>query len=545
MTVSTNKSTYFDSDVKFEHKLFNNNMKLLLTFTSSITNQDTRYFHVDIINNIYHISFLSKNGKVEDLFAGSSSASSTGQWYFYNASLKAKGFNEFKSRWGSKRVNMDNWRRKSSLPTITKASAKTNNTDPDAPADSNAKEEEIVKEQDLSFDGLMGGLPLTKELLDSSNKIIGKNLYDAAQIFQNELQDYNEAIRLYEDFLNRFTDNERLPDVYLGLSFCYGKIGNTSKASLYKNLVTSKFANSNAAKIISNPVSADAVNGKNPQVAARYESIYNLFIEGKFAQAIEAKKKSDSTYKDAYWNPQLLYIESVYYIKERQDSNAIATLKNIVNLYPNAPLKEKAATLIDVLGRRAAIEKYLIELEVTRATEDQVIFSDDKPVIKVAAPVVKVAPPKIIVQPIITKKLISDTIKKPAIYVNKSFSLQPDRPHYVAMILDKVDVVYVNETKNAFDRFNKESMTTSSVVIKKDTISQEKSLLLFSTFENADIALKYFDKLKKAAPSELSWLQATKYSFIIISDENLQLLKTNKDLTSYKDLLIKNFGNKF
>jgi tetratricopeptide (TPR) repeat protein len=487
------------------------------------------------------ITFANKNGKVEDIFANN--GSSNGQWYFYNPSSKAKGFNDFKNRWG-KRTNTDNWRRKSSAPTITKATVKTNNADPDAPVDENEKEPIALKEQDFSYDGLMGGLPLTKELMDSSNQTIAKNLYDAAQIFQNELQDYNEAIRLYEDFLNRFKEHELLSDVYLGLSFCYGKLGNTSKAGLYKNLVTSKFANSKAAKIIANPTNGSSETAQKSEGVAKYERIYNMFIEGKFAEAIDAKKKADSTYKNTYWNPQLLYIESVYYIKERKDSNAILTLNNIVNLYPTSPLKEKAKTMIDVLGRRAAIEKYLTELEVTRVAEDKIIIADDRPVVKVAAPVVKATEPKIIT-PVLPKKVMSDSIQKPAIYVNKSFSLQPDGPHFVAMILDKVDAVYVTETKNAFDRFNKESMATIAVVIKKDTLSTEKSLLLFSSFETTEIAMKYFDKIKKAAPAELSWLQATKYSFIIISEENLQVLKTNKDLTGYKDLLIKNFGNKF
>jgi len=140
---------------------------------------------------------------------------------------------------------------------------------------------------------------------------------------------------------------------------------------------------------------------------------------------------------------------------------------------------------------------------------------------------------------------MTDSIKTPSIYINKSFTLSPEKPHFVAMILDKVDGVYVNEAKNAFARFNKESMATINVSINRDTIDASKSLLLFQPFANAAEALKYFDRIKKAAASEVSWLQPAKYSFIIISDDNLLLLKTNKDIISYKQLLNTNFGNKF
>jgi tetratricopeptide (TPR) repeat protein len=489
------------------------------------------------------ITFVSKNNEPLDLFP---TENTSGQWYFYNTSLKAKGFNDFKNKWG-KRANVDNWRRKASSQsnTITKGNGRglDGNVDPDAPLSKEEKEEDI-KTSDYSFDGLMGGLPLTQELMDSSNIIIAKNLYNVAQIFQNELQDYEQAIVKYEDFIKRFSNEEKLPDVYLGLSFCYGKLGITSKAELYKNLVKTNFAGSRAAKIIANPSLLNP-NGKNAEVTAKYEGIYNMFLEGKFDQAIAAKKMADSINGTNYWSPQLLYIESVYYIKDRKDSNAIYILKNIVSLYPTSPLKDKAATLIDVLSRRDSIERYLTQLQITRVEEEQVIFVDDKPVVKTVMPS---APKPIEIKlaaPIITKKIVSDSIKVPEVYKNKNFELKPESPQYVVMILDKVDGVYINEAKNAFVRFNKGSMETINTTIKRDTIDNSKSLLIFSPFENAAAALKYFEKIKRAAPSEVSWLQATKYSFIIISETNLQLLKANKDISSYKQLLNTNFGNKF
>lgn len=55
----------------------------------------------------------------------------------------------------------------------------------------------------------------------------------------------------------------------------------------------------------------------------------------------------------------------------------------------------------------------------------------------------------------------------------------------------------------------------------------------------------YFDKIKKAAPGEVSWLQASKYSFLVIADDNLQLLKTNKEINTYKALLNNQYPGKF
>lgn len=488
------------------------------------------------------ITFNDRNKAPVDLFRAA--GANTGEWYFYNASLKAKGFSDFKSKWG-KRTNMDNWRRRTASETIVGKNLNTN-IDIDATIPQDGKGLPIsadgTKPIEFSYDGLMADLPLSQELIDSSNSNIARSLFSAAQIFQNDLEDYEQAVITYEEFITRFPGHRQTPEVYFGLAYSYGKLGNTAKSNYYRSLLTSNYAGSNSAKMISNP-SLLKPGEKNPEVTARYAGIYDMFIEGNFSQATAAKNRADSTFGNNYWLPQLLYIESVYYIKEKKDSNAIAVLKNLQGLYPQSPLREKAATMIDVLGRRAEIEKYLTDLQVTRIEDEKVIISDDKAPISVKVPtaapiVVKTAPPVVI-------KKMSDSIKLPQVYVNKSFTLQPDAPHYVVMILDKVDAVYVNEAKNAFTRFNKGSMATLNVVISRDAIDAEKALVVFKPFDNAEGALKYFDKIKKAAPSEVSWLQPAKYSFIIISESNLQLLKTNKDITSYKQLLNANFGNRF
>ena len=57
--------------------------------------------------------------------------------------------------------------------------------------------------------------------------------------------------------------------------------------------------------------------------------------------------------------------------------------------------------------------------------------------------------------------------------------------------------------------------------------------------------MEYYDKIKRSASREVSWLPATKYSFVIITSDNLQVLKTNKDITGYKALLNKQYPGKF
>lgn len=480
-----------------------------------------------------------KNNAPTDLFT---SGNAKGEWYFYNATLKSRGFNEFKSKWGS-RINVDNWRRKSAIDiTIAGVNNNTGNGNIDK-ASSNTISSPATE---ISYDALLQNLPLTTEKVDSSNANIAANLLSLAKLYQNELEDYEEAAKTYEELLRRFPNKLADGDVYLGLYYCYNKMGNKEKADYYKNLLNNKFANTKAWQKLNNPSAVDT-KAQNAPATKAYDGIYNLFLEGKFEEAITEKKIADSLYGVNYWTPQLLYIEALYNVKQKNDSIAISGLSTLIQNNPSSPLKDKAATMIDVLKRRKEIEEYLTNLQVTRAEEDIIVIGDDKPAVK--QPTKVITAPVVIQKPTVAPQVnIKDTVKKaPPLLTKNSFVITPDSVHTVAMILEKVDGVYINEAKNAFTRYNKDNYYGQPFEITKDVIDAEHSLLIISSssFTNGAEALAYFDKIKKAAPREVSWLPANKYSFVIITAQNLQVLKTNKDITGYKALLNQQYPGKF
>lgn len=476
---------------------------------------------VDEENRSGEIKFNKKNQQ-EDLFAGNQK----GEWYFYNTSLRTKGYNEFKNKWG-KRANVDNWR-------IVSASANNNHGMVQSGLTDSLRSAE--KENfDNSYEGLLASIPLTPEKLDSSNARIAESLLAMADIFKFELLDYEQAINIYDLYLQRFPEGDDLDEVYLGLYYSYNKLGNKERADYYKNLLTTKYAKSTAALKLTDPSALDP-SIKNPAATEKYNNIYDLFIEGKFDSAIAEKKSADSLYGKNYWTPQLLYIEAVYYIRERDDSTAIQKLNSLSLLYPNTPMQEKALTLIDVLHRRTEIENYLSNLNIQRNVDSTVVVADTSGI------VTQKPEPKPEIKPE-TKPEVKTA--KPDVVKDKVFAIEPTSPHYVIMILNKVDGVYQQEAKNAFSRYNREFYNSAGIKINKEQLDNEKVLLEFYPFANADEAIRYLDKIRKAAPTEVSWLPPAKYSFLIISEENLILLRENKDLDRYKAILNSKYNNRF
>ena len=125
--------------------------------------------------------------------------------------------------------------------------------------------------------------------------------------------------------------------------------------------------------------------------------------------------------------------------------------------------------------------------------------------------------------------------------VSGPYTLNLAAPQYVIMVLDKVDMTYINESKNALGRYATDYFRGAGITVIKDTINKEKTILIFSPFANAEQALPFLIKVQKAAPEEISWLPASKYSFMMIDEENLQRMKNTQDITGYKKLISKQY----
>jgi hypothetical protein len=127
-----------------------------------------------------------------------------------------------------------------------------------------------------------------------------------------------------------------------------------------------------------------------------------------------------------------------------------------------------------------------------------------------------------------------------------SYVFRPDQPHSVAIWLSKVDPVYATETGNAFNRYNRETYYNKTLDISTVAINDSIKLVLISGFDSAAEALNYLDKAKVLAPREIiPWLPAGKYAFLIFIPENLELLKSNKDMNAYRNFLRANYPGRF
>jgi outer membrane protein assembly factor BamD (BamD/ComL family) len=477
------------------------------------------------------ISFGSANNTITapDLFG---STSTNTAFYFINNSLKTKGLSEFKAKWGN-RPNIDNWRRQSAVDRNFNAVSVDN--------DQKSAGNNMPNSNVLSLASLEDSLPISSEKMLLSNNTILEALLKNAYSFQYQLNDITAAIDTYEEISKRFSESSSQEEVWFQLNNCYRKQNESKKADSVKQLLNSFYP-----KGKNNQMLQSGIDLKPEATNQIYANIYKQFIEGDFKLAVANKKKADQQLGNSYWTPQLLYIESVYYIKNRQDSLAKYTLNEIIRLFPKNELAEKATTLLDVLGKRAEIEAYLTNLNIERPIEEADRKIDLNNTNAQDITIVAKAPTTVKIPEKINKTLAVTVAPIEKIALPDSYQFNATDSQYVAISLYKVDPVFVSEARNAFNRFNQGQYYNQKLPIVVIRINEEEQLLLMGPFANAAEASTYTDKNRGLAASRIiPWLSVDKYSFSIISPSNLTLLRKKGETTSYRQLLKSLFPDKY
>lgn len=466
-----------------------------------------------------------------------------GEWYFYNKTSRQKGKAEFENKWG-KRANTDNWRRSAAAKTGTVRNAGTIATQ-------QAGDQGSGPPAEITFESLAEKLPLTPELLQQSNDSIQNALFELGMTYARELEDCGGATKTFEELRARFPEHPNTEEVLFNLYYCYNKNGETARAEEVKRMMNQQFANSRLTTIVT---TGQEPGGGDDAIAATktYEQIYDLFIEGNFEEALARKRTADSVHGTNHWTPQLLYIEAVYHIKQRDDEAAMVQLQSIIQHFPSSPLAAKATTLARVLTRRNQIEEELRNMVINMPTPDTLnqrseIITAGKPVATVQ-PVTREGIKTPGTLPVITQPRIDTVARQPIkpAETEQAYHFDAATPHFVVLILTKVDPIFMNEAKNAFARHNRDTYYNKQMQVELVEIDSVNRVLLISPFKNAAEAVIYIDQTQPKTASEIiPWLKGGKYSYSIITARNLELLREKKDVEKYREFLNKNLPGKF
>ncbi len=481
-------------------------------------------------------------------------------FYFYNASAVSQGYTSFKRQWGNRKLE-DNWRRSSrSNGDITNNTQNTTKeVDPSAVPRQLEKSEDDVAAASYRQE-LQQSIPFTQSQLVQSNIRIYNAYLDIANFYRDVLKDEPEAIATYELLLRRFPDDQNKAAIYYNLYRLY-TMGNPAKSEDYKNRLLKDYPETPFAKVISDPDYAQHVGDRDAELNALYNQLYEVYSRRNYTEVIKRANDLLKQYPGNKLAAQMAYLRAIAAGHQEKLLPFRNDLQQIATQYPTdkliGPLVTQHIAYVDahtteMSARRFALldsdpnEAPFIPAPVVQAAPKQ---AADKPLpaAVVPAPAIQQQKPSAGLaaqQPaqVQAKAPANIQLANPPVISKAAPSVfnEHDSTNYYFVVNIASGSANVSSSRFGIGQFNRTNYQGINVKHQLKPVGDENQLIYVGRFFRLEDAKEYARHIIPLMP-EIMKVPADKYSFFIITQENLDKLADQKMLDSYINYYQKNF----
>ena len=273
-------------------------------------------------------------------------------FYFYNSTTVAYGKQEFKKRWGDRRLE-DNWRLSTKRSTFD-----------DFEEDEGKKTQAPIAENELyKPETYISRIPTEKTAIDSIAKDRNFAYYQLGLIYKEKFKEYEIAGDRLEKLLT-FKPEERLvvPTKY-NLYQIYDALGKTGKSNSFKEDVLNNHGDTRYAEILRNPNSQLETDESSPEF--KYKELYKEFENGKYAYVIQKADDYMKLYNGNDIVPKLELLKATA-IGREQGFEAYKKSLNFISLnYPNSEEGKQAQEIYTNVLPIIGVKDFVPETETS------------------------------------------------------------------------------------------------------------------------------------------------------------------------------------
>lgn len=263
-------------------------------------------------------------------------------FYFYNPQAVSQGRNEFRRRWGGRKLE-DNWRLLDKSGATFGGTSGYDEYGEVLATDSIAigldekpigKDEKVPERYKPEF--YLNKLPNTPEKLAASNNIIEAGLYQSGNIVKDRLEDYRHAITLYNRHLKDFPESKDRPDVYYQMYLIYTRLGEKTMAQNYKNKILIEFPKSELAATMSDSNFERTMRNFAQMQDSLYQQTYKAYQKGDTQAVQKNYKLAQKLFAKGDLMPKFMLLQALSYAQSGDAQNTETALNNLIAKHPEA-----------------------------------------------------------------------------------------------------------------------------------------------------------------------------------------------------------------
>ncbi|MCK5822472.1 MAG: tetratricopeptide repeat protein [Bacteroidales bacterium] len=415
-----------------------------------------------------------------------------GKWYFYNPNALSMGHSEFIQKWGRRKLE-DDWRRKN------KASVDFNQTaGSEGSEQSNENNQKQLSNKTREF--YLKDIPASDSAINNSNKQIQEALFNIANVYQDKLHDYNQAINVYESLIKKFPENDFLLLTYYRLYSLNKDLNNIEKTDYYKNLIIKNFPESNYAKVLINPSFFKELQKKQNQINLIYSATYKYYQNKQFDKVMYNFHYVDTTYKNNNLMSKFEMLKTLSVGKQKDTTTFKTELINYIKKYPNCDETKYATSILASLTHKK---------EMPATTDSVTVISVD------------------------AFESEQDSTEK------EIYSIDNKAVHFYVIVIDskKIDV---NELKFNMSNFNIDYYSYINFNISNMILNTNFQLVVVKRFKNKDQGINYYESII-ANDDVFKDIKPSDYRYFIISIENFKIFYQDKSIKKYLKFFNENY----
>ena len=422
-------------------------------------------------------------------------------WYFYNPQTVSYGKVTFQQQWGRRQLE-DDWRR-SNKNTISEYNE-------DELAEGVEEEEKRVQDP-LKKEFYTQDLPLTDSLMAVSHQRIRDALYNAGKIFKSEFENYPRSAESFEDLNKRYPQNIYLLSAYFDLYDLYELMGDKEKANYYRNLLITKFPESNYAQYLLNPNFFIEMEARLDSLNRLYQRTFDNYKSGRYRDVLTLTSEMKQMKPDSVIIPKIDFMQTIAQGTQTDVHQFESLLKDYITAYPDKEPSPLANEILKLIQDSALVD-YQKLVEMGYINEE-----------------------------IENEELLDRNAENDEF--GGLFSYEEDLLHYFVIAYPRKDEEKIDINRLKFDiaNYNIDHYTKVDYDIETDILNDELNFVVVRAMQNKENALIYHGAIIRRAPV-FQALQGVEYLNFVISSTNFRAVKSEKSIADYLKFFVKNYS---
>ncbi len=469
-------------------------------------------------------------------------------FYFSNPTAISIGYSDFKKRWGNRKLE-NNWRQsiRTSAQETSQDLANNINGTPGSP-DQIAT---LPKDKETLIKQYTEGLPLSSDLMNSSNQKIIDAYYEIASFYLQELNDQKEAEQVYQTLLKRFPANNHLAATWYSL-FLIHKNTDQAKSDGYKNSLLKEFPNSPYSRIILDPSFSLRQSELETATNKKYNDVFERYTKKDFNTVIGQVNEIIKTENSNYLAPQFSYLKAISIGRTNNVDSLLKAFNEITLRFPEdgliTPLVQGHinyinAHMVEFKQRAIALpdfdlnEPLFANIPAAPTVNAAPVIAKNNPVKETPAPPSTSTP-----RPVVPEKTSTETKPAQPIPVEKkSYAPFTDAKsstyYYVVHVADAS--LTLSSSRFGIGQFNRGNYPEDNLKHQLKEFDNDQ-LIYVGNFTNFDDAKTYASGITPQL-KQIMKVPVNIYTSFIISKENFDLIKNKTLLVTYMEFYKNNY----